>query len=84
MQYGEQVTRSFELRNEGLFDFKFAEDVRGSGVVGRSVVRIAIAGNLDGAGNVTVRVAAWRVIGKPGSRKFDLEKLRGIWKFTAE
>jgi hydrocephalus-inducing protein len=24
MQYGEQVTRSFEIRNEGLFDFKFA------------------------------------------------------------
>lgn len=24
MQYGEQVTRSFEIRNEGLFEFKFA------------------------------------------------------------
>ena len=24
MTYGEQVTRTFELRNEGLFDFKFA------------------------------------------------------------
>lgn len=24
MQYGEQVTRNFEIRNEGLFDFKFA------------------------------------------------------------
>jgi hydrocephalus-inducing protein len=24
MRYGEQVTRSFEIRNEGLFDFKFA------------------------------------------------------------
>ena len=24
MQYGEQVTRSFEIRNEGQFDFKFA------------------------------------------------------------
>lgn len=24
MQYGEQVTRSFEVRNEGLFEFKYA------------------------------------------------------------
>jgi hydrocephalus-inducing protein len=24
MQYGEQVTRTFEVRNEGLFDFKYA------------------------------------------------------------
>jgi len=24
MQYGENVTRSFEVRNEGLFDFKYA------------------------------------------------------------
>lgn len=24
MQYGENVTRSFEIRNEGLFDFKYA------------------------------------------------------------
>jgi hydrocephalus-inducing protein len=24
MEHGEQVTRSFEIRNEGLFDFKFA------------------------------------------------------------
>ncbi len=24
MQYGEQVTRTFEVRNEGLFEFKFA------------------------------------------------------------
>ena len=24
MQYGEQVTRSFEIRNEGLFEFKYA------------------------------------------------------------
>jgi len=24
MQYGENVTRSFEIRNEGLFEFKYA------------------------------------------------------------
>ena len=24
MQYGESITRSFEIRNEGMFDFKFA------------------------------------------------------------
>jgi len=24
MQYGEQVTRTFEVRNEGLFDFKYS------------------------------------------------------------
>ena len=24
MQYGEQVTRTFEVRNEGLFEFKYA------------------------------------------------------------
>ena len=24
MQYGEHVTRSFEIRNEGLFEFKYA------------------------------------------------------------
>jgi hypothetical protein len=24
MQYGENVTRIFEIRNEGMFDFKFA------------------------------------------------------------
>lgn len=32
---------------------------------------------------VIVRAAAWRVIDKPDSKRFDLEKLRGIWKFTA-
>lgn len=24
MQYGEQITRTFEVRNEGMFEFKFA------------------------------------------------------------
>lgn len=32
---------------------------------------------------VTMRFAAWRVIGKTEHHKFDIEKLKSVWRFTA-
>lgn len=32
---------------------------------------------------VTMRFAAWRVIGKTERNRFDIEKLKSVWRFTA-
>jgi O-antigen/teichoic acid export membrane protein len=32
---------------------------------------------------ITMRFAAWRIIGKQGRVRFDVDKLRSIWRFTA-
>jgi O-antigen/teichoic acid export membrane protein len=32
---------------------------------------------------LTIRLAAWRVIGRPATRRFDVRALKNIWRFTA-
>ncbi len=32
---------------------------------------------------ITIRAAAWRIIGKRDKKRFDLHALKGIWRFTA-
>ncbi len=32
---------------------------------------------------ITMRTAAWRIIGKPEQNSFDIGKLKSIWRFTA-
>jgi len=32
---------------------------------------------------ITIRIAAWRIIGKPQQNKFDIDKLKSVWRFTA-
>ncbi len=32
---------------------------------------------------VTMRFAAWRIIGKTEQNRFDIEKLKSVWRFTA-
>ncbi len=32
---------------------------------------------------VTMRFAAWRIIGKSEQNRFDIEKLKSVWRFTA-
>jgi len=32
---------------------------------------------------VTMRFAAWRIVGKSGHNRFDIEKLKSVWRFTA-
>lgn len=32
---------------------------------------------------VIMRFAAWRIVGKSGHNRFDIEKLKSVWRFTA-